>query len=146
MKKYLLIVLLFVGLKSQAQDTTVVYNFTIQLQHAVILMPNLFVSGDSSKFNLYVRLNTSIKPLSKNISVTTPIAISYISITNILAMYLNIASTPAGYSLLTSFQSTLAPYRAANSNLDTQCKLLESNYISQKNNYYIALLTLAQGY
>lgn len=135
------------GINTKAQtDTTTITNFTIQLRHAVVLMPNLFVSGDSSKFNLYVTLNKIIKPLSKASPVTTVITIPSISVTNILAMYLNIANTPAGYGLLASFQSALAPYRSQNTGLNSACTSLENNYIAQEGQYYNALLTLAQGY
>lgn len=145
--KYLLIAIFTLSsffAKAQT-DTTVVTNFTIQLQDALVLSPYLFVAGDSAKLNLYIRYNTAIISLG-TVTVTTPVTVSYISIANILMMYQDIANTPVGFGLLAPFQTSLATYRSANSNLNRQCTALETNYINQKNAYFLALYSLAVGH
>lgn len=146
MKKLLIALFIIASFIAKAQDTTVVNNFTMQAQIVVNMMPYLCQPDDSSKMNLYLKYNTSLNTLGNSITATTPITVNQISVINIVQMYLKIAGTPAGFTLLTPFQTGLNSYRSANTNLDRQCTSLEVNYVANKTQFFLALLKIGRGW
>lgn len=131
---------------AKAQDTTIVTNFTMQVKDWLIVVPILNNSADSTMFFPFTKLRNACRSMQTTPVLTANFTIDTISVTTIAAMYLAIGNTASGYSVLTPFQTSLSPYRSANSNLNRQCTQVENNYVSYMGNMFNALFKILRGY
>lgn len=140
MKKILVFLFVVCSFTAKAQDTTVIASFTMQVQHALYLMPQLKASADSNSLNTYIKMYNAISALGSSIpSATTVISISNMPVSLIANCYTAIGISPAGYGLLTPWQTNLNPYLSQSTNLNRQCAAAVVNFNAAKIIQYLNL-------
>ena len=126
MKKALIILLLAIGLKSSAQDTTIA---TLSLKARVIqvLAPWVKSQDDTSFVNLFHKWSQSFRASSP--SGTTPVSVDSVPVVVIQRLYDEALSWPQGSpSVGDDFKADVLVIRTASTNLDRLLDVVDAAY------------------
>lgn len=119
MKKILLLVVVFISLQANSQDTTIA-TLSIKARLVQTLAPFVRANNDTAAINLLHRWDKKWNvPKANWPSGTTQVSVDSISVKIIAACYAKASSYPQGAaSVLDDLKADIATIRAANSYLD----------------------------